>query len=108
MSVGETLVAIGLYGIGINTASFLAFAWDKHCARNGLWRVSEQTLLTIAAIGGTIGAFVAASRLRHKTVKEPFRTNLRLIAAIQAIALIALCVPQVRDVAWQFVRAAFS
>jgi uncharacterized membrane protein YsdA (DUF1294 family) len=108
MSVGETLLAIGLYGFAINTASFLAFAWDKHCARNGRWRVSEQTLLTIAAIGGTIGAFVAARRLRHKTHKEPFRTNLRLIAVVQVIALAALSVPQVRDVVWQFVGDAFS
>ena len=32
---------------------------DKRAARNGLWRVSERTLLTIVAFGGTIGAIAA-------------------------------------------------
>ncbi len=104
MSVGETLLAIALYGFAINAASYLAFAWDKHRARNGQWRVSEQTLLTMAAVGGTIGALVASRRLRHKTHKEPFRTNLRLIALAQIVALTALSFPQVRDAVWQFLQ----
>jgi uncharacterized membrane protein YsdA (DUF1294 family) len=62
----------------------------------------------LAAIGGTIGAFVAAQRLRHKTYKEPFRTNLRVIALVQVLALAALSIPEVRDGVWQFLRDAMS
>ena len=97
----ETLLAVLAYLVVVNGVCFLAFAWDKRRAQTGHWRISERTLLTLAAIGGTIGAFVAIRRLRHKTQKEPFRTRLRLIAAAQAIILLAMSVPQVREVVWR-------
>ncbi|WP_394885732.1 DUF1294 domain-containing protein (plasmid) [Mesorhizobium sp. AaZ16] len=56
---GSAFFFFSAYVVVINMAGFLAFAWDKHCARNGLWRVPERTLLSIAAVGGTIGALVA-------------------------------------------------
>ncbi len=99
------LLEIAAYFIAINAIAFLLFAADKRRARNGAWRISESTLLTTAAIGGSIGALVASSVLRHKTRKEPFRTRLRLIVVLQALALIALLVPQVRDFAGQLVSS---
>ena len=95
---------IALYVLTINAATYLMFAWDKHCARNDMWRVSEGSLLAMAAIGGTIGAFLAAHYLRHKTRKEPFRTNLRIVAVAQALAVPALWIPQVRDSILQFIQ----
>ena len=44
-------------------------------------RVPERTLLNLALIGGAPGAVAAQQMLRHKTRKEPFRTQLWLIAA---------------------------
>ena len=104
MTPGELLPWIALYVLTINAATYLMFAWDKYCARNGMWRVSEGTLLAMAAVGGTIAAFLAAHYLRHKTRKEPFRTNLRIVAVAQALAVAALCVPQVRDSVLQFIQ----
>lgn len=69
---------------------FLAFALDKYSAVQGLWRVPEKTLLTLAALGGTPGAFAGQRVLRHKTQKQPFGTYLLLIAAAQAIGIAAL------------------
>lgn len=74
-----------------------AFAWDKHCARNGMWRVPERTLLGMALIGGTLGAVAAQHGIRHKTRKEPFRTKLYLIAGLQVVALGTLAFPSVQD-----------
>jgi uncharacterized membrane protein YsdA (DUF1294 family) len=82
-----------------------AFAWDKHCARNGMWRVPERTLLGMAFIGGTIGAVAAQHGLRHKTRKEPFRTQLYLIAGLQVVALSAAAFPAVQDVMLSIVRS---
>jgi uncharacterized membrane protein YsdA (DUF1294 family) len=96
----DTLLAVACYAIAINTIGFLAFAWDKHRARNGMWRVPERTLLSIVAVGGTIGAVVCQRALRHKTMKEPFRTYLLLIALAQLVLLLALCFPQVREGLW--------
>ncbi len=96
-------LAIAAYALAINTIAFLLFAIDKRRARYGLWRISESTLLTAAAIGGSIGALIASSTLHHKTRKEPFRTRLRLIVILQTLALIALFVPQVREFVGQLV-----
>ena len=82
-----------------------AFAWDKHCARNGMWRVPERTLLGMALIGGTIGAVAAQHGLRHKTRKEPFRTQLYLIAGLQVVALGALAFPPVQDAMQSIVQS---
>lgn len=97
MAFADTLFAIASYAIGINMAGFLAFAWDKHCARNGMWRVPERTLLTLAVAGGTVGVIVGQQALRHKTRKEPFRTYLLTIVVIQVIVVLMLCFPQVRS-----------
>jgi uncharacterized membrane protein YsdA (DUF1294 family) len=106
MTPAGTLPAAALYLVAVNAVTILAFAWDKHLARSGHWRVSERTLLTLAGAGGTVGALVAGQVLRHKTYKEPFRTRLRLIALVQVIVLglVALGFPEVRDWVAQIIR----
>ena len=79
-----------LYVTAVSVLCFGAFAWDKFCAGRGLWRIPERTLLMLAAIGGTPGAFAGQSMLRHKTQKQPFGTYLILIAVAQVIAIVAL------------------
>lgn len=74
------------YLIAINLAAFLAFAADKGAAGRGERRVAERTLLGLAAVGGTAGAFAARTVLRHKTRKQPFGSILWFIAASQVIA----------------------
>ena len=90
------MLLLALYLLLISFATFGVFAWDKHCARTGRWRVKEETLLGMAAIGGTIGALVGQHRLRHKTRKEPFRTILYIIAIVQFVLLTAVLFPSVR------------
>jgi uncharacterized membrane protein YsdA (DUF1294 family) len=104
----DTLLALASYVTAINLAGFLAFLWDKHCAVNGKWRVSEQTLLTLAAIGGAVGCVIGQRVLRHKTRKEPFRTLLLTIFVIQAVILTAFSFPQVRSTFWSFARQFLS
>ncbi|UVO50240.1 DUF1294 domain-containing protein [Sphingomonas sp. SUN019] len=70
--------------IGINAAAVAAFAIDKRRAIEGEWRIAESTLLTLALIGGSPGALWARARFRHKTRKQPFATQLDLIAMIQS------------------------
>jgi uncharacterized membrane protein YsdA (DUF1294 family) len=75
-----------LYLLGINAAAFIAFARDKRRAIDGARRIPERVLLQIAAVGGILGSLAAQHVLRHKTRKEPFRTQLWLIAAVQVVA----------------------
>ncbi len=83
---------VALYIVGINLWAFAAFWFDKRAAEGGRYRVPERFLLTLAAAGGTSGAIAAQQLFRHKTRKEPFRSILWLIAALQAVLLAVLYV----------------
>ena len=76
--------------IAINAWTWLAFWYDKRQAVNGQRRVAERTLLGLSLIGGTPAAFGARRMLRHKTRKQPFRTWLWLITALQATLIATL------------------
>jgi uncharacterized membrane protein YsdA (DUF1294 family)/cold shock CspA family protein len=54
--------------------TFVVYALDKTAARKGTWRISENTLHTLALFGGWPGAIVAQQKLRHKSKKQSFRT----------------------------------
>lgn len=78
--------------IVMNFIAFAAFGIDKSRAEWGEWRISEATLLQLAFLGGTPGAYAGRFLFRHKTRKQPFCGNLHAIAALQlcgAAALIA-------------------
>ncbi|GAA4007032.1 hypothetical protein GCM10022211_20120 [Sphingomonas humi] len=67
----------------VNALTFLRFWQDKERAGRGEWRVSESELLSLAFLGGSPAAFAARQLLRHKTRKQPFSTQLYLIALVQ-------------------------
>ncbi|MDH6663209.1 UNVERIFIED_ORG: uncharacterized membrane protein YsdA (DUF1294 family) [Rhizobium sophorae] len=73
----------------LNLLVFSIYFMDKQAARHGRWRISERTLLTLALIGGSLGALAAQQLLRHKTRKEPFRSILAAILILHG-ALIAV------------------
>ncbi|MDT9013789.1 DUF1294 domain-containing protein [Novosphingobium sp. APW14] len=73
----------------LNLMTFAAFAIDKARAAAATRRTPESTLLLLAALGGTPGAYAARTLFRHKTRKQPFVRRLHLIAAAQLVALAA-------------------
>ena len=81
-----TPVNVALVLIAINCFAFAAFGIDKARAERGAWRISEGTLLRLAFLGGTPGAYAGRALFRHKTRKQPFCANLRAIAVLQVIA----------------------
>lgn len=70
----------------MNFLAFAAFGIDKARAEQGAWRIREETLLQLAFFGGTLGAYAGRALFRHKTRKQPFCSNLHMIAAIQLVA----------------------
>ncbi len=60
-----------------NLHAFVRFWLDKRAAGTGTWRTPEHVLLASALFGG-FGAWLGQHGLRHKTRKEPFRTQLGL------------------------------
>ena len=69
-------VPLGLSGVYLLVSSFtfLAYWSDKSAAKSGRWRTPESTLHLFSLAGGWPGAIVAQHLLRHKSVKQPFRT----------------------------------
>ena len=76
--------------IAVNLGTFVLFGIDKAKARAGSWRVAESTLLMLAFVGGTLGAYAGRAVFRHKTHKQPFNSNLFAIAVVQVLGLGAL------------------
>ena len=75
------------YFLAVNITSFLLYGIDKFKARKNLWRISEATLLTMAAIGGSIGAWAGMRLWHHKTMHKKFKYGIPVIIILQ-IALV--------------------
>lgn len=84
------------YFVLVNIATFGAFAFDKIAARNGWWRVSEASLLSLAFIGGSLGALIGQRVMRHKTHKQPFRSLLIAIVSLHIAMGVLVFVPSIR------------
>ena len=76
------------YLLAVNIVTFLLYGIDKYKAKKGKWRISEATLLTMAAIGGSIGAWAGMRLWHHKTMHKKFEYGIPLISIMQ-IALVA-------------------
>jgi len=80
-----------LYLLIINAIGFALMLVDKHKARKNLWRIPEATLMTAAALGGSIGCLIGMYTVRHKTRHLKFTLGIPLILAAQvALALFLL------------------
>ncbi|MCC9042103.1 DUF1294 domain-containing protein [Myroides sp. M-43] len=72
-----------LYLFIINYLAYTIFAHDKEQAIKNKRRVSEKNLLSLCFFGGTLGAWIAMSKLRHKISKDSFKVKFFAILAIQ-------------------------
>ena len=78
------MLNITIYYLGlINIISFMVYGIDKLKAKQGKWRIPEATLLLLAIIGGSIGAWCGVKVWHHKTLHKKFRYGIPLIIAIQ-------------------------
>lgn len=75
-----------IYLLIINAVGFFIMLVDKRKAKKNLWRIPEATLLTVAAIGGSIGAFAGMRVFHHKTRKPKFYIGIPAILILQLAA----------------------
>ena len=76
------------YLIAINIITFFIYGIDKLKAKKGKWRIPESTLLLLAIIGGSIGAWLGIKVWHHKTLHKKFKYGIPLIVIAQiAIAV---------------------
>ena len=76
--------------LAINIATFLLYGIDKYKAKKNQWRISEATLLTMAAIGGSIGAWVGMRIWHHKTMHKKFKYGIHIIIIMQVALAVYL------------------
>lgn len=79
---------LSYYLLAINAVTFIVYGIDKYEAKKAMWRISEATLLMLAVLGGSIGAWIAMRVWCHKTMHKKFKYGIPVILLIQ-IALIA-------------------
>jgi len=68
----------------INLVAFVAYGIDKYKAKHAKWRTPEATLLLLAAVGGSIGAWLGMKVWHHKTLHKKFRYGVPAIMVLQA------------------------
>ena len=77
-----------LYSLAaINVITFMVYGIDKLKAKKGKWRIPEATLLLLAIVGGSIGAWCGMKVWHHKTMHKKFKYGVPMILMIQ----IGLC-----------------
>ena len=72
-----------IYLAAVNLVTFVMYGIDKYKAKKAKWRIPEATLLLMAAIGGSIGAWVGMQVWHHKTLHKKFKYGVPVIFLLQ-------------------------
>ena len=89
MTIKEIVI---VYLVVINVATFLTYGIDKWMAKKSLWRIREASLLGLAVLGGSIGAWLGMKVWHHKTMHKKFKYGIPLILVVQiVIVLLTSC-----------------
>ena len=79
---------LAYYLLAINVVAFIVYGIDKYKAKKAKWRIPEATLLLLAVLGGSVGAWMGMKVWHHKTMHKKFKYGIPAILLIQ-IALMA-------------------
>lgn len=76
------------YLLIINIITFIIYGIDKYKSIKHKYRISEKTLIILAILGGSIGAFLGMITFHHKTQKKKFIILIPIILLIWVYILI--------------------
>ena len=80
------------YLLAVNIVTFILYGIDKYKAKKGRWRISEATLLLMAVIGGSIGAWGGMRIWHHKTMHKKFKYGIPVIIIFQVALAVYLLI----------------
>ena len=83
---------LACYLLGINTVALAVYGIDKYKAKKAKWRISEATLLMLAVIGGSVGAWLGMKVWHHKTIHKKFKYGVPAILFLQITVMVFLYV----------------
>jgi uncharacterized membrane protein YsdA (DUF1294 family) len=81
---------LAYYLLAINAVAFIVYGIDKYKAKKAKWRIPETTLLLLAAIGGSIGAWAGMRLWHHKTMHKKFKYGIPIIIILQVALAVYL------------------
>jgi uncharacterized membrane protein YsdA (DUF1294 family) len=81
-----------IYLAVVNVLAFFLFGIDKYKAKHDRWRIKEATLIGIAVIGGSAGAWLGMRVWHHKTQHNQFKYGIPFIMLMQIAAAITFVV----------------
>lgn len=88
------MLALIIYSLlALNLLTFIIYGIDKFKAKKAKWRIPESTLLLLALLGGSIGAWLGIKVWHHKTQHKKFYIGIPLIIITQ-VALILFQISQ--------------
>ena len=73
------------YLIAISIIAIVVTIYDKLIAGSEKRRVPENTLLIIAALGGSVAMYITMQIIRHKTQHKKFMIGIPVIMVLQAV-----------------------
>jgi len=76
------------YLLAINLITFIIYGIDKYKSIKHKYRISENTLIILAILGGTLGAFFGMIIFHHKTKKKKFIILIPIIMLLWVYILI--------------------
>ena len=74
---------LAYYLLGINAVTFIVYGIDKYKAKKAKLLIPEATLLLLAVLGGSIGAWMGMKVWHHKTMHKKFKYGIPAILLIQ-------------------------
>lgn len=72
-----------IYLLAINLITFVMYGIDKLKAKKAKWRIPEATLLWMAVLGGSLGAWAGMQVWHHKTLHKKFKYGVPAIILLQ-------------------------
>lgn len=81
-----------VYLVVINLVTFIMYGIDKYKAKKAKWRIPESTLLWMAAVGGSIGAWVGMRAWHHKTLHKKFKFGVPAILSLHLALAVYLLI----------------
>lgn len=76
------------YLLAINIVTAFFYGYDKMSAGSSLLRIPENTLHTLALVGGWPLALFSQNLLRHKTVKKSFRRQQMFVIGVWVVGFV--------------------
>lgn len=84
------MLYLSIYLAIINALGLLLMRIDKQRARKQAWRIPERILMTVAAIGGSLGTLIGMHLFRHKTKHLKFMLGVPALLVAHIVIAIGL------------------